>query len=58
MCSVSADVLVSTRHMMFEGSQLSLFSMFLVFWGSPSELTFQEVSLTSSSRDIKVKVPS
>ncbi len=51
MCSVSFEVWVSTRQKMLERSLFSLLKMFLVFILSPIELTFQEVSLTSSSRD-------
>ena len=56
MCSVSFEVRVSTRQKMLERSLFSLLKMFLVFILSPIELTFQEVSLTSSSRDFVRKV--
>ena len=51
MCSVSFEVRVSTRQKILERSLFSLLKIFLVFILSPIELTFQEVSLTSSSRD-------
>ena len=49
---------MSSRTKMFERSLLILLNNFLVFFLSPREFTFQEVSLTSSSGDFEREVSS
>ncbi len=56
MCSISSEVRVSSKQKILERSLFNLFRIFLVFCLSPIEFTFQEVSLTSSSRDFKGEI--
>ena len=53
--SVSIEVLVSSRRKGFEWDLLMLLRNILVFFLSPREQTFQEVSFLSSSGDFKVE---
>ena len=55
-CSVSIEVLVSSRRKRLEWALLILFYKFLVFFLSPREQTFHEVSLMSSSGDFELEV--
>ena len=54
--SVSVEVLVSCRRKRFEWDFLMLFKIFLDFFLSPREHTFQDVSLILSSGDFELEI--
>ena len=54
-CSVSIEILVPSRRKILEWDLFMLFNKFFVFFYSPREQTFQDVSFILSSGDFELK---